>query len=328
MPHAGAASGQALVARERSGADYPAHGFLAAEASAGAASAAASFGPELSSGALASVAAAAARGGPQGAALGVLLQRMQSEQAALRADLARQAATLDTIAAGRRAAVEQRDAAWEELRHARGAMGLASPQQQRQQQQQHHHHHSHSHHSHQHGSGSAGLLGEPSAANSCGAQQLSAWREEEEWGPEGGQLRASGSCLDGGGRCTDSRQFVVESFLVGGCARHAGAIMLALALAAGPMLRSSARLLAFLKVYGTLRDEIVDDELFAGQPADAKAWLREMLDYNVPGGKLNRGMAVYDVLAAMKGPENLSVEDIFQANALGWCIELVRIGCW
>jgi farnesyl diphosphate synthase len=28
-----------------------------------------------------------------------------------------------------------------------------------------------------------------------------------------------------------------------------------------------------------------------------------MLDYNVPGGKLNRGMAVYDVLAAMKGAE-------------------------
>jgi ATP-dependent protease ClpP protease subunit len=28
-----------------------------------------------------------------------------------------------------------------------------------------------------------------------------------------------------------------------------------------------------------------------------------MLDYNVPGGKLNRGMAVYDVLASIKGAE-------------------------
>lgn len=25
------------------------------------------------------------------------------------------------------------------------------------------------------------------------------------------------------------------------------------------------------------------------------------MDYNVPGGKLNRGMAVYDALAAIKG---------------------------
>jgi hypothetical protein len=30
---------------------------------------------------------------------------------------------------------------------------------------------------------------------------------------------------------------------------------------------------------------------------------RQMMDYNVPGGKLNRGMAVYDVLAALKGAE-------------------------
>ena len=29
----------------------------------------------------------------------------------------------------------------------------------------------------------------------------------------------------------------------------------------------------------------------------------QMLDYNVPGGKLNRGMAVLDVLAALKQPE-------------------------
>lgn len=28
-----------------------------------------------------------------------------------------------------------------------------------------------------------------------------------------------------------------------------------------------------------------------------------MLDYNVPGGKLNRGMAVYDVLASIQGEE-------------------------
>jgi ATP-dependent protease ClpP protease subunit len=29
----------------------------------------------------------------------------------------------------------------------------------------------------------------------------------------------------------------------------------------------------------------------------------QMLDYNVPGGKLNRGMAVYDVLVSIKGAE-------------------------
>jgi hypothetical protein len=29
----------------------------------------------------------------------------------------------------------------------------------------------------------------------------------------------------------------------------------------------------------------------------------QVMDYNVPGGKLNRGMAVYDVIAAIKGAE-------------------------
>jgi hypothetical protein len=197
-------------------------------------------------------------------------------------------------------------------------------------------------------------------------------------------------------------------------------------------------------VYDTLREEILDDALLAGQPGDAKDWMREvgcaalgegregsarlviagseaavsmmkrlaagnfpvaprqraassscrrelkprcmhapstrahqMLDYTVPGGKLNRGMAVYDVLAAMKGSEvrrlrgfcrvggrrlrlaqlalavaavaesgccsrssskcapqprlafpplpfQMSSDEIFKANALGWCIELVR----
>lgn len=29
----------------------------------------------------------------------------------------------------------------------------------------------------------------------------------------------------------------------------------------------------------------------------------QVMDYNVPGGKLNRGMAVYDVVSAIKGAD-------------------------
>ena len=49
-----------------------------------------------------------------------------------------------------------------------------------------------------------------------------------------------------------------------------------------------------------------------------------MIDYNVPGGKLNRGMAVYDVLAAIQGAGAISRPDAFRANAVGWCIEWAR----
>jgi farnesyl diphosphate synthase len=34
--------------------------------------------------------------------------------------------------------------------------------------------------------------------------------------------------------------------------------------------------------------------LLAVQTKDAVAWVREMIDYNVPLGKLNRGLAVLD----------------------------------
>ena len=84
----------------------------------------------------------------------------------------------------------------------------------------------------------------------------------------------------------------------------------------------------------------------------------QMLDYNVPGGKLNRGMAVADILRVFKKGEvgpcstrtlcnpvmpsaqvgvsatqspskadqivQVTEEELFRANALGWCIEWVR----
>ncbi|GIL95920.1 hypothetical protein Vretimale_1834 [Volvox reticuliferus] len=85
----------------------------------------------------------------------------------------------------------------------------------------------------------------------------------------------------------------------------------------------------FLKVYEVLRDELLNDECLspANESAQAKAaqdWFKEVNDYNVPGGKLNRGMAVYDVLASINGAENLTEEEIFKANALGWCIEWLQ----
>lgn len=48
-----------------------------------------------------------------------------------------------------------------------------------------------------------------------------------------------------------------------------------------------------------------------------------MLDYNVPHGKLNRGMAVLDVLSAAK-EGRLTAEETKLANLLGWCIELLQ----
>ena len=48
------------------------------------------------------------------------------------------------------------------------------------------------------------------------------------------------------------------------------------------------------------------------------------MDYNVPGGKLNRGLSVVDTVAILKGRE-LTEQEYFKAAVLGWSVEWVRL---
>jgi farnesyl diphosphate synthase len=82
----------------------------------------------------------------------------------------------------------------------------------------------------------------------------------------------------------------------------------------------------FLKVFEALRDELVDDPLLGeDQPEQSKHWMKRMLDYNVPHGKLNRGMAVLDAIASLDEGKNTCDEAMKnQARRLGWCIEFLQ----
>ena len=77
-------------------------------------------------------------------------------------------------------------------------------------------------------------------------------------------------------------------------------------------------------MFQALRDELVADPVLAGQPQEAADWLRRMLDYNVPLGKLNRGLAVLDAYRALSEGRELGEDDVFRAHALGWCIEFLQ----
>ena len=48
------------------------------------------------------------------------------------------------------------------------------------------------------------------------------------------------------------------------------------------------------------------------------------MDYNVPGGKLNRGLSVVDSVEILKG-RPLTDEEYFKSAVLGWCVELVSL---
>ena len=53
------------------------------------------------------------------------------------------------------------------------------------------------------------------------------------------------------------------------------------------------------------------------------AMCMQNLDFNVPGGKLNRGLSVVDSVEILKG-RGLTDDEYRKAALLGWCIELVR----
>ncbi|EDO40981.1 predicted protein [Nematostella vectensis] len=54
---------------------------------------------------------------------------------------------------------------------------------------------------------------------------------------------------------------------------------------------------------------------------DSIKWLREVLEYNVPGGKRNRGLSVIGSLRHLIREEHFTDEHLRVALLLGWCVE-------
>jgi farnesyl diphosphate synthase len=81
----------------------------------------------------------------------------------------------------------------------------------------------------------------------------------------------------------------------------------------------------FLEVFTRLTAELVADEKEDGQVQIALDWISKMMEYNVPHGKLNRGLAVVDGMRALAGSDG-KVEDtkMFKAQVVGWCIEWLQ----
>ncbi len=88
-----------------------------------------------------------------------------------------------------------------------------------------------------------------------------------------------------------------------------------------------------------IKQELLDHFNGEGMPKDAAEWYervspslflfmyspslaRQSLDYNVLGGKLNRGMSVVDTVEILKG-RALTSDEYMQAVVLGWSVEMV-----
>ncbi|KAH9172570.1 farnesyl diphosphate synthase [Lactarius sanguifluus] len=79
----------------------------------------------------------------------------------------------------------------------------------------------------------------------------------------------------------------------------------------------------FEAVYAIVRDDLLDDFRKHNMPEEAIEYYRRSMDYNVPGGKLNRGLSVVDTVAILKGRE-LTETEYFKAAVLGWSVEWMQ----
>jgi farnesyl diphosphate synthase len=79
----------------------------------------------------------------------------------------------------------------------------------------------------------------------------------------------------------------------------------------------------FLGVFTKIRAEM--DEAFRANnmPEEACEWFLRCFDYNVPGGKLNRGLSVVDTAEIILN-RPLTDDEYFRSAILGWGIELLQ----
>jgi len=86
---------------------------------------------------------------------------------------------------------------------------------------------------------------------------------------------------------------------------------------------SQAKKDRFLAVFPRIQAELLEFLEINFMPEDAKAWFKRSLEYNVPGGKLNRGISIVDTVEILQG-KALSEEEYFEVAVLGWGIELLQ----
>jgi len=82
----------------------------------------------------------------------------------------------------------------------------------------------------------------------------------------------------------------------------------------------------FKSQFATLRQELLREVTDLKLPKLVEEYMAKMIDYNVPGGKLTRGVTVVKFLEALRQSQGKTVseEDLAQAQLLGWCVELLQ----
>ncbi|XP_001950423.2 farnesyl pyrophosphate synthase-like [Acyrthosiphon pisum] len=79
----------------------------------------------------------------------------------------------------------------------------------------------------------------------------------------------------------------------------------------------------FMAVFPELVKDLTDTSLKLNVP-DATEWLENLLKYNVPGGKNNRGLTLVTSFKMLSTPSDLTYENLRLSYILGWCVEILQ----
>jgi len=83
----------------------------------------------------------------------------------------------------------------------------------------------------------------------------------------------------------------------------------------------------FNAIYPMIREEMLSHMTDNEMPETAVEWCKTMMDYTVPGGKLNRGLtvvAVHRTLTQATHNRDLTDQEVARASVLGWAIEFLQ----
>ncbi|XP_026679490.1 farnesyl pyrophosphate synthase, partial [Diaphorina citri] len=79
----------------------------------------------------------------------------------------------------------------------------------------------------------------------------------------------------------------------------------------------------FMAIFPDLVRDLTDAGRHSDIP-DVTKWYAKVLQYNVPSGKKNRGLALVVAYKMLAQPSELTPENLHLAQILGWCVEILQ----
>ncbi|KAJ3126254.1 hypothetical protein HK098_007726 [Nowakowskiella sp. JEL0407] len=80
----------------------------------------------------------------------------------------------------------------------------------------------------------------------------------------------------------------------------------------------------FEALFAKIKSDLVSELEQFDLPKNGKEWINKLIDHTIQGGKMNRGLAVVSSLRALVAPRELTETELFKAELVGWCIEILQ----